>query len=106
MVTAMEQKFFSQRLATLRTQKGISARKMSELIGQSTGYINNIENGIGYPSMAAFFKICEFLGITPSEFFDADTKNPQQVDELILATKGLGSEQLQHLIALAKGLHK
>lgn len=102
----MEQKIFSERLAALRTQKGISARKMSELIGQSTGYINNVENGVGYPSMSAFFNICEFLGITPSEFFDTGTKHPEKVDELISAVKGLGSEQLDHLIALAKGLHK
>ena len=92
----MEQKIFSERLAALRTQKGISARKMSD----------NVESGIGYPSMTAFFNICEFLEITPSEFFDTGTKHPAKVDELILATKGLGSEQLDHLIALAKGLHK
>lgn len=102
----MEQKDFAQRLTALRMQRGVSARKMSELIGQSTGYINNIENGIGFPSMAVFFNICDFLGVAPAEFFDANVKNPQKVEELLSATKGLGSEQLEHLIALAKGLHK
>ena len=102
----MEQKDFAQRLSGLRLQKGVSARTMSELLGQSTGYINNIENGVSYPSMAAFFRICEFLEITPLDFFNTDVKNPGKEKELLSAIKGLGGEQLDHLIALAKGLQK
>ena len=52
---------FSRRLAALRINKGVSARDMSLSIGQSAGYINNIENGINLPSMQAFFYICEYL---------------------------------------------
>lgn len=66
----MEHKDFSQRLSKLRINKGVSARDMSLSIGQSPSYINNIETGISYPSMTAFFYICEFLNITPMEFFD------------------------------------
>ena len=63
---------FPQRLAELRTKKGVSARDMSLSIGQGPGYINNIENGHNLPSMSVFFYICDYLGITPSEFFDLD----------------------------------
>ena len=63
---------FSRRLAALRINKGVSARDMSLSIGQSAGYINNIENGINLPSMQAFFYICEYLEITPKEFFDTN----------------------------------
>lgn len=34
-----------------RIQKGVSAREMSLSLGQSTGYINNIENKNSLPSM-------------------------------------------------------
>lgn len=95
---------FADRLSALRINKGVSARDMSLSIGQSPGYINNIENGINYPSMQTFFYICDFLEITPKEFFDIDTVNPTKVSELIDATKGLNNEQLSNLISLARGL--
>ena len=102
----IEKADFAHRLATLRDEKGVSARDMSLSLGQSAGYINNIENGVNFPSMATFLYICDFLGITPSEFFDLDSKNPAKASELLDAAKGLDSEQLDHLIAIAKGLRK
>lgn len=48
---------FCRRLAELRIKKGVSARDMSLSIGQSAGYINNIENGKNFPSMMGFFYI-------------------------------------------------
>ena len=51
----MYEEQFSKRLAELRTKKGVSARDMSLSIGQSQSYINNIENGVNYPSMGTFF---------------------------------------------------
>ena len=100
----MNKQEFAGRLSALRINKGVSARDMSLSIGQSPGYINNIENGINYPSMQTFFYICDFLEITPKEFFDIDTVNPTKVSELIDATKGLNNEQLSNLISLARGL--
>ena len=65
---------FTLRLARLRNQMNVSARDMSLSIGQNPGYINNIESGKALPSMSVFFYICEYLGITPAEFFDEDIK--------------------------------
>lgn len=100
----MNKQEFSERLSSLRISRGVSARDMSLSIGQSAGYINNIENGVNYPSMQVFFYICEYLGITPQEFFDIDTANPNKVNELICAVKGLNDEQLNNIIGLARGL--
>ena len=102
----MDQEKFSQRLSQLRLNKGVSARDMSLSIGQSPSYINNIETGISFPSMTVFFYICEYLGVTPSELFDTDSKNPVKERELINSVKGLSGEQLDNLISLAKGLKK
>ncbi|MBQ9994387.1 MAG: helix-turn-helix transcriptional regulator [Clostridia bacterium] len=102
----MDQNVFSQRLSQLRLNKGVSARDMSLSIGQSPSYINNIETGVSFPSMTGFFYICEYLEITPSEFFDMDSKNPSKERKLLSAVKGLGSEQLDILISLAKELKK
>ena len=102
----MEQAVFIKRLVELRMNKGVSARDMSLSLGQSAGYINNIENGINYPSMTVFFYICEYLGVTPKEFFDVETANPTKATDLLNAVKGLSNEQLDHLIALARDLKK
>ena len=106
MVIDTEKEDFIKRLVELRLNKGASARDMSLSIGQSAGYINNIENGINYPSMTVFFCICDYLGITPKEFFDTDAMNPTKSSELLDAANHLSNDQLDHLIAIAKGLKR
>ena len=101
-----EKNDFIKRLVELRINKGTSARDMSLSIGQSAGYINNIENGVNYPSMTVFFYICDYLGITPKEFFDTDTVNPMKANELLNAVHSLNDYQLDNLIAIAKGLRR
>lgn len=100
----MNQDLFIKRLVQLRQNKGVSARDMSLSIGQSAGYINNIENGINYPSMTVFFYICDYLGVTPREFFDTEIPNPTKCQELLSAAKRLNNEQLDLLISIANGL--
>lgn len=102
----MYEDFFSVRLARLRTQKGVSAREMSLSLGQADNYINSIENKKNFPSMQSFFYICEYLHVTPQQFFDMDVEHPAKVDELVEAVRGLSGEQLDSLITLAKGLRR
>ena len=97
---------FSLRLAQLRIKKGVSARDMSLSMGQNPGYINNIESGKSMPSLSGIFFICDYFGITPKEFFDDEIVNPSKARELYYVAKGLPDEQLESLLALAKGLKK
>ena len=98
----MEKEAFIKRLVDLRMSKGVSARDMSLSIGQSAGYINNIENGVNLPSMTVFFYICDYLKITPIEFFDIDSTNPTQMNRLVELAKGLSNEKIDLLINLIK----
>jgi len=100
----MEKAEFAKRLAALRINKGFSARDMSLSLGQSASYINNIENGVNFPSMTVFFYICDFLDVTPREFFDTDAHNPTKANELLAVAKYLSDEQLDSLILIARGL--
>ena len=102
----MERQDFANRLTELRSQSGVSARDMSLSIGQSAGYINNIENGINLPSMTSFFFICEYLGISPKEFFDMEEENPLKLRELIESCNGLTDTQLDHVIAIVKDIRR
>lgn len=100
----MYEDFFSQRLSSLRIQKGVSAREMSLAIGQNGSYINRIENKKAFPSMQCFFYICEYLEITPTEFFDYNISNPLILNELNKILYSLDSAQLDIILSVAKGL--
>ncbi len=102
----MTEKEFSLRLGQLREKMGVSARDMSLSMGQNPGYINNIESGKSMPSLSGLFYICEYLGITPSGFFDLDSSSPSKARELFEISKGLSNAQLESLITIAKGLKK
>lgn len=99
----MYEKFFAERLSTLRMQKNVSAREMSLAIGQNDSYINRIENGKAFPSMQVFFYICEYLKITPQEFWKFEDECPQKTAELLEALKKFSPEQLDALLNL---IHK
>ncbi len=90
----MDEKNFALRLAQLRTKKGVSARDMSLSIGQNPGYINNIESGKSMPSLVGFFYICEYLGLSPAEFFDMETENPVELKNLIQKLKAMPAHRL------------
>lgn len=77
----MYEEFFAERLNFLREERHVSAREMSLAIGQNESYINRIENHLAFPSMQVFFYICEYLDITPEEFFHSGNVNPIKVKE-------------------------
>ena len=89
--------FFVKRLQQLRDQKNISAREMSVSLGQNINYINQIENKKNFPTMQSFFYICQYLNITPEEFFCIDKVNPEKSDELSKMIGKLNTEQLDIL---------
>lgn len=97
---------FALRLAQLRNKKGVSARDMSLSIGQNAGYINTIESGKAFPSMTVFFYICEYLDITPEEFFDYGSSDPAKLSELSEDLKKLDEPQLESISQIVKGLIK
>ena len=106
MVICVEQQDFIKRLTQLRLEKNISAQEMSLDIGQNRGYINSLENGRSFPKMQTFFYICEYLGISPEQFFHVAITAPTKLNELYELEKTLSSEQLDVLISMAKAMKK
>lgn len=102
----MYEEFFADRLAYLRNQKGISAREMSLMIGQNPGYINNIETGKALPSMSGFFYICEYLNITPQEFFDHNSAYPEETRLLCKDLQKLTVSQFKNIQDIVHDLSK
>jgi len=102
----MDAKFIKERISFLRTQKGISEYKMSLDLGHSKGYIQSISSGKSFPSVPELLYICEYLGVTPKDFFDEESNNPQLVQELYNLTKDMPEEDLKVLINTAERLNE
>lgn len=95
---------FRERLSKLRNFKNVSAREMSLDIGLNESYINNIESGKALPSMTNFFYICDYLNISPKDFFDTESAAPEQLNSLIADLKKLDAKQLDTICNLVKTL--
>ena len=102
----MDENWFAKRLTILREQKGVSARDMSLSIGQNPSYINNIETGKANPSLTGIMYICDYLGITPSEFFDEGNTNPHKLHSIIDHLKKLNGKQLNDIAAIIDDIIK
>lgn len=89
----------------LRTKKDISEYKMSLDLGHSKSYIQSISSGKALPSMSEFLYICEYLGVSPKEFFDDSISEPTLVNELYNLTKEMSAEDITVLIETAKRLN-
>ena len=98
------QEFFINRLIKLRTKKDVSARAMSLDIGQSENYIADIENKRYFPSMTVFTYICEYLNITPKDFFDDEIEFPAIYNELFNNLKELNEEQIININNIVKSI--
>lgn len=103
-ISVRYEEFLPLRLTQLRIQKNVSARDMSLSLGQANNYINSIENRKALPSMQSFFYICEYLGVTPQEFFDEGNACPVRLRELMDEAKHLDDNALGHLLALIREL--
>ena len=102
----MTEEFIRSRITELRVKKDVSEYQMSLDLGQNKGYIQSISSGRAMPSMAQFLKICDYLDITPIEFFDVDIKNPSLLRKAIDGMKKLHDEDVQLLITLINRLKR
>ena len=96
--------WFPSRITELRTQRGISARDMSLSLGQSESYINKIENKRTLPSMSGFIYICEYLGITPQDFFNVEAPARQKSKEVLLELNKLTASQADHVMMVIRDI--
>lgn len=90
----MDTKFIRDRITQLRLQKGVSEYQMSYDLGHSRSYIYNISSGKSLPPMSEFIQICDYFGITPSEFFNDRLDNPELVNKAVEGLCQLSDEDV------------
>lgn len=100
----MDEKFVRERITQLRLRKGVSEYRMSYDLGHSRGYVHNISSGKALPPMKEFFAICDYFGLTPQQFFDEGTQNPELIQKAIVGMKQLDETDLLMLLGLINRL--
>ena len=96
----MDVDFIRKRLTQLRMEKGVSEYQMSLDMGHSRSYIQSIVSGKSLPSMAEFLYMCEYLGVTPSSFFDEQMENPALLQKAIDEMRVLPDKDILTLLSL------
>ncbi len=96
----MDADFIRRRITQLRMEKGISEYQMSLDMGHSRSYIQSIVSGRSLPSMGEFLYMCEYLGVTPSAFFDEQAENPALLQKAIDEMRSLSDKDLLSLLSL------
>ena len=102
----MDAKFIRDRITQLRMQKSVSEYILSYDLGHSRSYIYNISSGKSLPPMAEFLEICNYLGVTPSDFFNDSNENPILVQSAIEEIKKLDDDDLMLVIGNLRRLNK
>lgn len=100
----MNEDFVRERITALRLKKGVSEYQMSYDLGHSRGYIYNISSGKALPPLKEFFAICDYFGLTPAQFFDEETQNPELIQKAVSGMKQLNEADLLMLLGLINRL--
>ena len=102
----MDKKFIQRRYATIRNAHKISARKLSFELGQSSEYINQIENGNNLPSLENLLNFCEYFNITLSEFFDESMNYPVEYKAIIKELNKMDNSECELVLNLLKTINR
>ncbi|MCI8593613.1 MAG: helix-turn-helix transcriptional regulator [Lachnospiraceae bacterium] len=95
----MDAQFIRDRLSKLQREKQVSERKMSFALGHSSSYIRSITSGRALPSMKEFLYICDYLEISPAEFFSEHTTMTPLQQKAINHICKMSDSDLNDLIA-------
>lgn len=102
----MDVAYIRNRITALRMKMGVSEYKMSLDLGHSKGYMQSISSGNSLPSLSEFLYICEYLQVSPQEFFDDTKLLPQETHRLLKAVDGLSETDLELLAKMAERLQR
>ena len=102
----MYEDFVRERITQLRLKKGVSEYQMSYDLGHSRGYVYNISSGKALPPLKEFFTICDYFEITPNQFFDTNSQNPELIQKALDGMNKLDENDLLMLLGFINRLLK
>ena len=72
--------FVASRITQLRLERNVSEHRMSLDLDKSGSYIRGITSGAAMPSLRELFRIMDYFGVTPAQFFA-----PLEPEDTVLA---------------------
>jgi transcriptional regulator with XRE-family HTH domain len=105
-VIMLNEQFVRNRITELRLKKNISEYQMSLDLGKNKSYIQGISSGRSMPSMNQFFEICDYLEISPKDFFNTEKKEEPLFNEAASLMKHLTTEDLEAVFPILLRLNK
>ena len=100
----VNESFVRERITQLRLRKGVSEYQMSYDLGHSRGYIYNISSGKALPPMKEFLAICDYFEITPQQFFDTSSQNPELLQKALEGMRQLSESDMLMLLGIINRL--
>ena len=98
--------YIRDRITELRMQKGISESKMSSDLGHNKNYIQHIVSGKSNPSVQELLYIIDYLGVSPSLFFEKENRQPALTQKIIDGLKEMPESDLLLLISFINRLNE
>lgn len=95
----MDMAFVINRITELRMKHNLSEYQLSLDLGKSKGYIQSITSGRIKPSLPQIFIMCEYFGISVSDFFSEEDYSPLILEARNKITK-LSEDQISAVIAV------
>lgn len=96
----MDENYIRERITQLRIKKGVSEYRMSLDMGHGRSYIQNIVNGRSLPSMKEFLYLCEYLEVTPRDFFDEGVSNPALLQKAVDEMRHFSDQDLLTILSI------
>lgn len=94
-----------EKLIKLRTEKGISQHELAMMLGYgSRSTINKIEVGERGIPLEMIKRLISVFGLSPYYFFEEETNEDTNWEEIINKMKSLSSENLQKVVSLIEEL--
>lgn len=91
----MDLDFIRHRITQLRLSRQMSEYQLSLELGQCKSYIQGITSGKSLPSVKQLYNICDFFGITLSQFFDENNNSSQLYYQTVNAMQDLDESELE-----------
>ena len=71
---------------------------------RGVSYIQSLTSGRSLPTMQSFLDICDYLEVTPQQFFDSELHNLPLIDKATDLMKQLDDEDMLALISMLNRL--
>ncbi len=98
----MKEEFVRQRIEELRLRKSVAKGKLSSELGHGRNYIYMITSGKAPISVLDLIAICEYFGITMSEFFDENPSHSSLIQTVVDELMDMEDEDIMFTLRLIR----